>query len=235
MRKQSPWGLPVSGSHTLIEVSNEPLTTNTPSNCREGWERWSQNQNKELKDAKPPHVELCVCVYLQRVHSVGVSLQRVQAHLCLGVPHLHHVVVAARHHAAPVVLNAAHRRQVASQDVLTAASRHVPHAQRGVPRARHHPEKKRERERHYIAAVTANQVKVNQRCVFVSLLKLRWPSSMSSCVTLICVCVCESVTGCRWDACSARWTCVRKACARTRRFQRPTRAASGLWSRWSPW
>lgn len=69
MRKQSPWGLPVSGSHTLIEVSNEPLTTNTPSNCREGWERWSQNQNKELKDAKPPHVELslktpalCVCL-----------------------------------------------------------------------------------------------------------------------------------------------------------------------------
>lgn len=94
-------------------------------------------------------------------------------------------------------------------------------------------ETERERERHYIAAVTANQVKVNQRCVFVSLLKLRWPSSMSSCVAYINVC--ESVTGCRWDACSARWTCVRKACARTRRSRRPTRAASGLWSRWSQW
>lgn len=62
-----------------------------------------------------------------------MALQRVQALLPLGVPHLDHVVVRAGHHQPAVVLDAAHRRQVADEHVQTGALVDVPDAQRRVP------------------------------------------------------------------------------------------------------
>ena len=47
--------------------------------------------------------------HLQRIHSVGVSLQRVQTHPLQGVPHLHQVVVRTAHHTLAVVLHAESR------------------------------------------------------------------------------------------------------------------------------
>lgn len=195
MRKQSPWGLPVSGSHTLIEVSNEPLTTNTPSNCREGWERWSQNQNKELKDAKPPHVELSLKTPALCLPAASTLCWCVPA-ACAGTPLSRGPTPSPCSRSRPTPRGARRTERSAPPPSGQSGRAHSGQSTRPTraawcPESPTPPwEKERERERHYIAAVTANQVKVNQRCVFVSLLKLRWPSSMSSCVTLICVCVC---------------------------------------------
>lgn len=202
MRKQSPWGLPVSGSHTLIEVSNEPLTTNTPSNCREGWERWSQNQNKELKDAKPPHVELSLKTPALCLPAASTLCWCVPA-ACAGTPLSRGPTPSPCSRSRPTPRGVRRTERSAPPPSGQSGRAHSGQSTRPT-RAAWCPESPTppwEKERHYIAAVTANQVKVNQRCAFVSLLKLRWPSSMSSCVTLICVCVSAAHT--------QEWVCYR--------------------------
>ena len=73
-------------------------------------------------------------VYLQRIDSVGVTLQRVEAGLRVRVPHPHRVVVGTGHNPLPVELYAAHGRHMAQQRVQAHTLVDVPNAKSGVPR-----------------------------------------------------------------------------------------------------
>lgn len=73
--------------------------------------------------AAVPHIQLpfsCnfpALTHLQRIHSVGVALQRVETRLCFWVPHFDHEVIGSAYYPPPIVLDAANRRHMAHQDV----------------------------------------------------------------------------------------------------------------------
>ena len=80
-------------------------------------------------------------IKLQRIHTISVSRQSVQALLCLRIPHLDLVVIGSGHDKPTVVLHTTNGGNVSHQHMEAISRRNVPHSQCGVSRSRNNPAK----------------------------------------------------------------------------------------------
>lgn len=77
-------------------------------------------------------MNLILTTYLKRIDAIGVSLERMQAFLRVGIPNFNHVIVCAGHNQFAIILHTAHRCQVTDQCVKASTLHNVPDAQRCI-------------------------------------------------------------------------------------------------------